>query len=129
MTKDSCNSQEWICENCEPEKHEKASDKLGSETHEALKVLIESILFSKSGGLHHTDKQDITTDVLLRFAIMEQIFNRKFVYNHPVIDKEMVECMRAQYHFHLDNCLDAINQKDKDLNLYSTRTPERSEVN
>jgi len=37
--------------------------------------------------------------------------------------------MRAQYHFHLDNCLDAINQKDKDLNLYSTRTPERSEVN
>ena len=58
---------------------------------------------------------------LIKFAIMEQIFNRKFVYNHPVIDKEMVECMRAQYHFHLDNCLDAINQKDKDLQSFLIR--------
>jgi len=129
MTKDSCNSQEWICENCEPEKYEKASDKFGSETYEKIKDVIESILFDKSSRLHHTDRQDITTDVLIKFAIMEQIFNRKFVYNQPVVSEKMVEDMRGQYNFHLDNCVKYIEKKDNDLNLHSARTPKRSEVN
>ena len=130
MTKDNCTPQDWLCEDCDAEEHKKASHKLGYETYEKIKDVIESIVFKdESSRLHQWDKQGITTDVLIKFAIMEQIFNRKFVYNDPEISEEMVEDMRDQYNFHLNKCVNHIDKKDKDLDLHSARTPKRSEVN
>ena len=132
MTKDNCCSDKYICPVCDKEKYDKASETLHFEFTAKLKKLIaEEVIGSKHhpSGLHYSDVHEIITDALVWLAVNEQTFNRQVQYDQKNFDQEMIDDLKKQYDWYVDQAVKRINNEYINSRFDGVYIPQKSELN
>jgi len=132
MTKDSCCTDKYICPVCDKEKHDQASETLHYEVASKIKKLIaKEVIGSKHhpSKLHYSDVHEIVTDVLVWLAVEEQTFNRQVRYDQKNFDQEMIDDLKKQYDWYVDQAVKRINNKHYNSKFDGDYTPQKSELN
>jgi|TARA_E500000178_G_C16915987_1_gene704939 hypothetical protein len=137
MTKDNCCSEKkYLCPVCEKEEHEKAWKNL----HDKISSKIQNIIAKEVIGrehhpsnLHYSRVQEIVTDVLVQSAVHQQTFNRMVIYKQKYFDQEMIDDLKIQYDWYVDQAVERINEKapnsENDPEFDGDYTPQKSELN
>ena len=125
--------EDFICGNCEPEKFNKAMDKVANDFYDKVKELVKEEVGMRGpkhkSGLHFTDIHTAVTDALVRNAVDEQMFGRQVDFDSKKVDDEMVESMEDQYKYYVAKFREFKNKEEDSFYSEPDRALHKSEVN